>query len=522
MNLTCLDDDPRMERTLRRFAGQLGHGQEMHATSAAFKEDVLRHAPDLILLDLELGRETGLAVVQWLAEQGVRAPLVLLSGHGDELLDTARRRSPMCRGCINAGIDAACMVRDLPPLLADFVPPPAPAAQGQAILTDTPDSDGLAAQIAGGQVEPFFQPIVACDGRICDAEVLTRIRLSDGSVLGAGQARGSLRATPTEIKPLERLFERLLFATRWILAPIYLGMALILSVAQLDVALTTALVLLPGLRAPLARLAPWAALPALLIAVAAPEATLPLPGVLLGASLALDAAGRWVLGGVALLWLIGGWLAAERGCTSRTLDSHKAERLLGAMLVMSESLGLTVIAEGVETEAQRAWLCAAGVDRLQGYLFGAPMPLADVPVTFGRAAWANLARLYYALELGGSLAELDQAVFDAVIQDRVNLYTEKNILKWVEQQGRDAEAFGKTLNSFEVDLARGQPDLLLVDLDMPRLDGFQVIARARRLAPAMRIVAMSGDVILGMPTHVLSMSAHLGADACCLPTHLPR
>lgn len=76
---------------------------------------------------------------------------------------------------------------------------------------------------------------------------------------------------------------------------------------------------LPGLRAPLARLAPWAALPALLIAVAAPEATLPLPGVLLGASLALDAAGRWVLGGVALLWLIGGWLAAERGCTSRTL-----------------------------------------------------------------------------------------------------------------------------------------------------------------------------------------------------------
>jgi len=65
----------------------------------------------------------------------------------------------------------------------------------------------------------------------------------------------------------------------------------------------------------------------------------------------------------------------------------------------------------------------------------------------------------------------------------------------------------------QVMLRSRQPDLLLVDLDMPRLDGFQVIARARRLAPAMRIVAMSGDVILGMPTHVLSMSAHLGADA---------
>ncbi|MCF7985713.1 MAG: thiol:disulfide interchange protein DsbA/DsbL, partial [Thiohalocapsa sp.] len=79
-----------------------------------------------------------------------------------------------------------------------------------------------------------------------------------------------------------------------------------------------------------------------------------------------------------------------------------------------------------------------------------------VPVTFGRAAWDNLARLYYALELEGSLAQLDQAVFDAITQDRVNLYTEKNILKWIERQGLDADAFGKTFNSFGVEVALGR------------------------------------------------------------------
>jgi len=79
-----------------------------------------------------------------------------------------------------------------------------------------------------------------------------------------------------------------------------------------------------------------------------------------------------------------------------------------------------------------------------------------VPVTFGRAAWANLARLYYALEVDGSLAELDQAVFDALTNQRVNLYTETNILKWIEQQGLDADAFAKTFNSFAVEVALGR------------------------------------------------------------------
>ncbi|MCG6940614.1 MAG: response regulator [Thiohalocapsa sp.] len=62
-------------------------------------------------------------------------------------------------------------------------------------------------------------------------------------------------------------------------------------------------------------------------------------------------------------------------------------------------------------------------------------------------------------------------------------------------------------------IERDPPDLLIVDIFMPDMDGFQVIARARRLAPRMRIIAVSGDVIRGEATNVLAMSAELGADA---------
>ena len=48
-----------------------------------------------------------------------------------------------------------------------------------------------------------------------------------------------------------------------------------------------------------------------------------------------------------------------------------------AIIQMGRSLGLTVVAEGVETEAQRAFLADNGCDELQGLLIGAPLSQAD-------------------------------------------------------------------------------------------------------------------------------------------------
>jgi len=51
--------------------------------------------------------------------------------------------------------------------------------------------------------------------------------------------------------------------------------------------------------------------------------------------------------------------------------------IAGMVLALGRSLGLAVVAEGVETEAQRQVLAGIGCERFQGYLFSRPLPAAD-------------------------------------------------------------------------------------------------------------------------------------------------
>jgi EAL domain-containing protein (putative c-di-GMP-specific phosphodiesterase class I) len=45
---------------------------------------------------------------------------------------------------------------------------------------------------------------------------------------------------------------------------------------------------------------------------------------------------------------------------------------------MARSLNLKVVAEGVEQPTQLEFLRAQGCDELQGYLFSAPLPAAEI------------------------------------------------------------------------------------------------------------------------------------------------
>lgn len=51
--------------------------------------------------------------------------------------------------------------------------------------------------------------------------------------------------------------------------------------------------------------------------------------------------------------------------------------ILKAIIVLGQSLGLKVIAEGVETSYQHAYLKAIGCDELQGYYFSKPLPALE-------------------------------------------------------------------------------------------------------------------------------------------------
>jgi diguanylate cyclase (GGDEF)-like protein len=59
--------------------------------------------------------------------------------------------------------------------------------------------------------------------------------------------------------------------------------------------------------------------------------------------------------------------------------------LVPAIVQLAKALGISVVAEGVETEAQRAFLDGCGCDVLQGYLISRPQPAKDFE-RFARAA----------------------------------------------------------------------------------------------------------------------------------------
>jgi EAL domain-containing protein (putative c-di-GMP-specific phosphodiesterase class I) len=75
-------------------------------------------------------------------------------------------------------------------------------------------------------------------------------------------------------------------------------------------------------------------------------------------------------------------LKIDRAFVTDLSSGDSARSIVQAIVQMAHTLGLRVVAEGVETEVQRDELVSLGCDELQGYLFAKPM----TPVAL--ALWA--------------------------------------------------------------------------------------------------------------------------------------
>lgn len=71
-------------------------------------------------------------------------------------------------------------------------------------------------------------------------------------------------------------------------------------------------------------------------------------------------------------------LKIDRSFVADVETNPRNASICRALLSLGHSMGLTIIAEGVETPGQHQWLAAHGCDQVQGYLLGRPMPLAKV------------------------------------------------------------------------------------------------------------------------------------------------
>jgi EAL domain-containing protein (putative c-di-GMP-specific phosphodiesterase class I) len=104
----------------------------------------------------------------------------------------------------------------------------------------------------------------------------------------------------------------------------------------------------------------------------------------LGVHLALDDFGT---GYSSLLYVKGlpiDRLKVDRSFVSGLGSSDRDATIIGTVVDLAHKLGLRVVAEGVETEAELQAVEAMGCDEAQGYLLGRPAPAEAFPPSMER------------------------------------------------------------------------------------------------------------------------------------------
>ncbi|THF62575.1 EAL domain-containing protein [Pseudothauera rhizosphaerae] len=161
--------------------------------------------------------------------------------------------------------------------------------------------------------------------------------------------------------------------------------------------------------------------------------------------------------------------------THITSDPHDAA-IVQAVVGMAHSLGISVIAEGVETEGQLGYLRGLRCEEIQGYYFSRPLPAHDF-----------VALLYEDRRLAPPAVDSGRVLL--LVDD------EPSVLAALRRLLRPTEIEVQTCarldDAFEV-LATGRVGVVVCDQRMPGMTGTEFLRRVRKLHPNVIRIVLSG------------------------------
>ena len=382
VKILALDDDTFMLNLLRRMLANLGYGSVVTCDNGHAALEMVaspNDCPDLILLDINMPEIDGLEFVRHLVGQHYAGSLILVSGEDERMQQAAEKLARAHKITVLGHLHKPVSPEGFIELLGKWE---APALSEPDAEKSVYGADELRAAIANGELVNYYQPkVMTTTGRVVGVETLVRWRHPrDGMVLpehfiGVAEAHGLIddltRVVLTGAFAQSRLWHDSGLLLR---VAVNLSMDNLASLSFLD---------------EVVELAAKAGMPPQMVELEVTETRLmedlrtPLEML---ARLRLKrfrpSIDDFGIGNSSLAQLRDlpfDELKIDQSFVHGACSNEKLRAMFDSCLNLAKQLGMEVVAEGVEDQADWDFVCKSGCDIAQGYFIAKAMPAADLP-----------------------------------------------------------------------------------------------------------------------------------------------
>ncbi|GAB0150442.1 MULTISPECIES: EAL domain-containing protein [unclassified Marichromatium] len=372
--LLVVDDTPGVCDLIRDVAEDLGYEVQVVMSRDDFETVFTAIDPTLITLDLQFPGGDGVEILRYLADQGCAAPIVVISGFDTRVVSSAMRIGQTHGLRMLGSLRKPFSIQDLENLIAPI-----------GVRTFKPGAADLREALDQGDILPFFQPkacLVHPGGpAICEAEALARWQHPQHGLIEPAQfiplAESTGMILPLTWTMVEQSARQLV---QWRAEGLHLSVAVNIAPAviqDLDYPDRLAALVERAGASP-----EWFTLEvtesgAMRDSERAMDILTRLR--LKGFNLSCDDFGTGYSSLVQLYRMPFCELKIDRSFVVDCIDQPEARVIIRASIELGHNLGLTVCAEGVETQDVFDYLHAQGCDSIQGYHVGYPVPATDLP-----------------------------------------------------------------------------------------------------------------------------------------------
>jgi diguanylate cyclase (GGDEF)-like protein len=182
------------------------------------------------------------------------------------------------------------------------------------------------------------------------------------------------------------------------------------------------------------------------------------------------------------------FLKIDRSFVSHLGTKPEATAIATAVVHLARTLGLKIVAEGVETAEQVLQLQLLGCDLGQGYYWSHPLPPSEMAVWVDRVLVETPT-----LEDRELSAETQGERFRVLVADDERSH--RAMVTRILEKSERFTVVGQAADGHEaVEIARrDHPDLVVLDLSMPRMGGLEALPRILGSSPNTKVVLYSGS-----------------------------